>query len=330
MDMKNIEEFEYLIRNESIPKLDKEKLLLKIMQTNDNKLKLRFKPKRSILISIISILLFSGLVFGEELVKLTKIIFKVEINNGGDRFALFTTDGSKYPKSKMIYAGTEEAKISTEKVVELTKFKKELIKKLEPGCRIYIMDDYGVDYLGEKESLSVEFINKPLEFKSLEELKSYFVPEFMTLGNSTLGYEFYGSEAFYNYGTDYKEKYEHFLTVKEELEGRLATSKDKIVYTIPEPITTHFDEIIIKYRNESKDPMERKLDIHIYYEGGAVEGASFSTDKIEKIKVGKDEVLYNITKRNVYYKKDGTVYKFILPYNFDKREIVELIKSLHY
>lgn len=201
---------------------------------------------------------------------------------------------------------------------------------VEPGCRIYIMDDYGINNFGEMVSTSIEFISKPLEFESLEELKSHFVPEFMTLGNGIFGYEFAGSEAFYKYGKDFIEEYENFIAIEKELKQKLANSNERVVYTIPEPTTTHFDEIIIKYRNNDKIPIERKLDLRIRYQGGAIERPSFSTDSIEKIKIGKEEVLYNKTKRSVYYKKDGNVYQITLPYQFKKREIIQLIKSLHY
>lgn len=179
-------------------------------------------------------------------------------------------------------------------------------------------------------STSIEFISKPLEFESLEELKSHFVPEFMTLGNGIFGYEFAGSEAFYKYGKDFIEEYENFIAIEKELKQKLANSNERVVYTIPEPTTTHFDEIIIKYRNNDKIPIERKLDLRIRYQGGAIERPSFSTDSIEKIKIGKEEVLYNKTKRSVYYKKDGNVFQITLPYQFKKREIIQLIKSLHY
>lgn len=54
-----------------------------------------------------TILLFSGLVFGEELAKFTKSIFKMQINKEEDKLSLFSRDPSNYRRIITFEPGSE-------------------------------------------------------------------------------------------------------------------------------------------------------------------------------------------------------------------------------
>lgn len=315
MNMNSLEAFKKSIKEEEIPSLDKEKTISYIRNHKKERKGIKIRPRQIMIVASLSVLLISGIVFGEEITTQLKKVFQIKDESGNVEYEYSKMDE---PKGAALLPEV----LSKSELNAINNYRSKVEKAIEPGSIAFFIDLNTIEKLDMLHGVS-----RFKEFDTFKKLESSIKNSSLkSFGEGKHGYEFTKGSVLYkadeeSYKNETREDFIKRLTKKAKSEGsRFAYEQYKM--------TDEAEIICLIYSDSEYNRLEFTIN-EIDELGYKLESSVFAPEKIKKIQIDSREAIIEYEPYlRVHFIIDNKIYFLHPSGNVTEEEIVEIIKLL--